>query len=220
MRLKLFLGRKGNTTCSTDRKTKKKAVLVSCRQQQKGEDLFLQLYLGQNHPLSLWRADTMEHLGLVWTLECSGCLFKLSVPIKAAARFESLQHEQQQSPISQVSFGVNTIKTSSFSEMQMGGVGGLVGKNLTSGFISESDVSGGRKSKNVYSVLSFLNWIESNCQDWFLFFAPARTPSWLFNSSHCKCMKHWWELSCSNAYATAIMGHDQQDLSFPAGRGP
>lgn len=110
MRLKLFLGRKGNTNGSTDRKTKKKAVLKSCRQQQKGEALFLQLYLGQHHPLSLWRADTMEHLGLVWTLECSGCLFKLSVPIKAAAPFESLQREQQQTTISQVSLGVNTIK--------------------------------------------------------------------------------------------------------------
>lgn len=31
-----------------------------------------------------------------------------------------------------------------------------------------------------------------------------------------KAMKHWWELSCSTAYATAIVGRDQQAVSFLA----
>lgn len=37
-----------------------------------------------------------------------------------------------------------------------------------------------------------------------------------FNSSHCKAMKHWRELSCSIAYVTAIVGRDQQAVSFLA----
>lgn len=37
-----------------------------------------------------------------------------------------------------------------------------------------------------------------------------------FNSSHCKAMKHWGELSCSIAYATAIVGRGQQAVSFLA----
>lgn len=82
--------------------------------------------------------------------------------------------------------------------------------------VSDSKVLGGTNMKKMHLVLSFLNWIASSSQNRFLFFSPVRTPSWLFNSSHCKSMKHWWKFSCSLAYATAIVGHDQQDASFPA----
>lgn len=90
-------GRQGDTTGSTKPEGQKGAVPASRQQEWRKRR---SAALSWTSPPTLPMKGGCD--GLVWTLECSSCLFQLSFPINAGLNvwFDSLKPERHQTPFS------------------------------------------------------------------------------------------------------------------------